>query len=127
MFGGRRRSLRREDDRRCFNLVDRYHRRLMLLIVLLMVLSIADGVLTLLLLENGMYEMNPVMAYALRLGPSAFLTGKYLLTSFGVACLVVFSNSHLFGFRLRVKKLLPLMIVLYAIVIAWDTYLALLV
>ena len=125
IFGGRRAHLRREQDRRGFNLVDRYQSRLMLLIVLLMCLSVADGFLTLHLLDNGMYEVNPIMDYLVGLGPGVFLAGKFLFTSFGVTCLVVVSNSYMFGFRVRVKSLLPAVIALYAVVILWDTYLAL--
>ena len=124
-FGGRRAVLRREEDKRRFNLIDRYHSRLMLSIVLLMCLSVSDGFLTLYLIDNDMYELNPLMAYLLRWGPFAFITGKFLLTSFGVTCLVVVSSSYMFGFRVRVKKLMSVMIVLYSAVLLWSTYLAL--
>jgi hypothetical protein len=124
-FGGRRTALRRESDRHRFSPVDRYHSRLMLLIVVLTCLSITDGFLTLFLLDNGMYEMNPVMDFLLGLGPGVFMAGKFLLTTFGVTCLVIVSNSYMFGFRVHVKRLLPVMLALYAVVILWDTYLAL--
>ena len=106
-------------------MIDRYHSRLMLSIVLLMCLSVSDGFLTLYLMDNDMYELNPLMAYLLRWGPFAFITGKFLLTSFGVTCLVVVSSSYMFGFRVRVKKLMSVMIVLYSAVLLWSTYLAL--
>ena len=123
-FGGRRAVLRREEDKRRFNLIDRYQSRLMLSIVLLLCLSVSDGFLTLYLIDNDMYELNPLMAYLLRWGPFAFITGKFLLTSFGVTCLVVVSSSYMFGFRVRVKKLMSVMIVLYSAVLLWSTYLA---
>ena len=119
--------IRREEDRRRFAVVDRYHSRLMLLIVLLICVSIIDGYLTLFLLDNGMYEVNPVMAYLLGLGPVVFLAGKFLLTCFGVTCLLVVSNSYMFGFRVHVRKILPVMLALYTVVVLWDTYLAFLV
>ena len=81
-LGGRRAALRREEDKRRFNLIDRYQSRLMLSIVLLLCLSVSDGFLTLYLIDNDMYELNPFMAYLLRWGPFAFITGKFLLTSF---------------------------------------------
>ena len=123
-FGGRRAVLRREEDKRRFKLIDRYQSRLMLSIVLLLCLSVSDGFLTLYLIDNDMYELNPLMAYLLRWGPFAFITGKFLLTSFGVTCLVVVSSSYLFGFRIRVKKLMSVMILLYSAVLLWSTYLA---
>ena len=123
-FGGRRAVLRREEDKRRFNLIDRYHSRLMLSIVLLLCLSVSDGFLTLYLIDNDMYELNPLMASLLRWGPFTFITGKFLLTSFGVTCLVVVSSSYMFGFRVRVKKLMSAMIVLYSTVVLWSTYLA---
>jgi hypothetical protein len=48
---------------------------------------ILDGFLTLLLLDRGAYEVNPLMAYVLDISPSAFLAGKYALTC--MAALIV--------------------------------------
>jgi hypothetical protein len=123
-FGGRRAVLRREEDKRRFNLIDRYQSRLMLSVLLLMGLSVSDGFLTLYLIDNDMYELNPIMAYLLCWGPFAFITGKLLLTSFGVACLVTVSSSYIFGLRLPAKTLMSVMIALYSAVILWSTYLA---
>jgi hypothetical protein len=96
----------------------------MLSVVLLMCLSVSDGFLTLYLIDNDIYELNPIMAYLLCWGPFAFITGKLLLTSFGVACLVTVSSSYIIGFRIRAKTLMSVMIALYSIVILWSTYLA---
>jgi hypothetical protein len=54
--------LRREDDKRRFSLVDRLHSHMMRSFALLMCLSISDGFLTLYLVDNGMYEVDPLMA-----------------------------------------------------------------
>ena len=97
----------------------------MLSVVLLMCLSVSDGFLTLYLIDNDMYELNPLMAYLLCWGQLAFIAGKLLLTGFGVACLVTASSSYMFGFRLRAKTLMSVMIALYSTVILWSTYLAL--
>lgn len=52
MFGGRRTSLRRAEDRRGLILVDEYSPRLVGFIVLLLALSVVDGFMILYLLNH---------------------------------------------------------------------------
>ena len=46
-----------------------------------------DAFLTLLLMDRGAYEVNPIMAYALSVNTSAFVASKYVLTC--IAALIV--------------------------------------
>ena len=47
-------------------------------------------------------------------GVLPFLLGKYLLTVIGLPVLLIFKNYYLFGTRVRVGYLIPLLVVLYA-------------
>ncbi len=38
---------------------------------------------------HGAYEINPIMAYYLTVGPHAFIVLKYALTSMGVIILLI--------------------------------------
>ena len=85
------------------------------MIVGLLVLTIADGVLTIELLDISGEELNPFMAHLLDRGRLAFLAGKYILTAAGLPFLVVFKNYRLFGTRFRVGYLFPVFIGLYIV------------
>src|SRR5438309_4185531 len=56
---GRRAHVRRDHERRRDHFVDRIDGRTYLLAALLMVLALADGAITLLLVEAGCEEINP--------------------------------------------------------------------
>ena len=61
LFGGRRKSARRDRDKKDFIYVDQYHPWLLVAILLLVILSICDALFTLRLLEQGATEKNPLM------------------------------------------------------------------
>ncbi|MDP4248089.1 MAG: DUF5658 family protein [Bacteroidota bacterium] len=127
IFGGRRKTLRRTEDKQGLKFVDGYNPALMRFIVLLLILSIIDGFMILYLLDHGVYEINPIMAFCLDFGPWFFLTSKFLLTCFGATCLLVVSNSHVFGDRIQVRDVFPAMLVLYLMVMVWNSFLYVLV
>ena len=64
----RRSELRRASDRRRLILLDCYHASLLFPIILVLVLSVVDALLTLFLMSNGAVELNPVMAFFIELG-----------------------------------------------------------
>ncbi len=90
------------------------------MVVSLLCLSIADGVLTLELLEFDCVEANPVMACLLDRGYFWFLIGKYALTAVGLPLLVVCENSRMFGTRFRVGFLIPTFIAAYLVLIFYQ-------
>ena len=96
-------------------------------IILLLILSIIDGFMTLHLLNHGAREINPIMSSCLESGPWFFLSSKFLLTCFGAMCLLVVSNSYVFGNRLHVRDIFPAMLVLYLMMIVWDSFLYIIV
>lgn len=100
--------------------VDRFGATTLAMIVGLLVLSIADGILTIELLDRSSEEVNPFMAILLGRSRHAFLVGKYILTAAGLPFLVVFKSYRLFGTRFRVGYLFPAFIVLYLILISYQ-------
>ena len=77
LFGGRRKNLRRQADRRKASLVDQYQQSLFGIIALILFFSVIDALLTLFLINHGAIEINPIMAFYLDLGPYVFLGVKY--------------------------------------------------
>lgn len=86
-------------------------------ILLLLVFTIADGLLTLELLEAGCDEVNPVMRYLLSHSPAHFLLGKYLLAAAGLPVLVLFGRRH------KICYCLPTFVALYAGLVAYQVWL----
>ena len=90
----RRRHGRREGEgERIY--VDRFRRRDVLLVVAILVLNIFDALFTLIWLQRGGAEGNPVMAWLLDHSTSAFLIQKCLVVGAWLVLLVVHKNFPL--------------------------------
>jgi hypothetical protein len=123
LFNGRREGIRREEDRSKVFFFDRYNPKLFAAITAILMLSIFDALLTLILIDNGSSELNPVMAYFLQHGLLPFIIAKYLLTSVGVVILLIFKNVFLAGAKIYTHSLFPAVIVAFLAVIAWELFL----
>ena len=123
LIGGRRTNIRRQDDKRKILLVDRYSTRLFAAIIVILSLSITDALLTLMLIDNGAYEMNPVMAYYLNGGPHIFIVMKYLLTCLAIFVLLMYRNVFLRTIRIFTHSLFYYIIGAFMAVVAWELYL----
>ena len=86
-------------------------------------LSIFDALLTLILIDNGSSELNPVMAYFLQHGLLPFIVAKYFLTSMGVVVLLIFKNVFLTRAKIYTHSLFSAVIIAFAAVIVWEIFL----
>ncbi|HEV3022014.1 MAG TPA: DUF5658 family protein [Pirellulales bacterium] len=111
---------RRAADRLYPYFVDRFPPATLVSIVLLLALTILDGVLTLHLVEVHCRELNPLMGYLLERGPMPFLLGKYVLTAAGLPVLLIFKHFRLFGTHFRVGYLIGVFLLLYACLITYQ-------
>ena len=117
-FGGRRRTVRRSEEREGA-FVDVHGPRLFLLIVSIIGLNLLDAWFTLLFLSHGGKELNPVVQAVLDLGghPWPFL----LFKTFGIGCAC--------GFLALTKNFRPARIGLwivfvgYSLLLGWHLYL----
>ena len=101
----------------------RHSCRMFAVIVGVILLSVADAVLTLFLVSCGAREMNPVMAYFLNHGPLAFFWAKYLLTCIPLIFLVMHKGVRLFGSGIKAKALILWIAVPFGLVVYWELYL----
>ncbi|MEE9411919.1 MAG: DUF5658 family protein [Methylococcales bacterium] len=98
---------------------DFYESWLFVLIVGIVLLSVADAVLTLNILAQGGVELNPVMDAILAHGPLAFFAVKYGLTSVGL----IFCVLHI---RYQLLRIIPMRTVLifimgiYLVLVAYE-------
>jgi hypothetical protein len=123
LFNGRRERSRRDEDRGKAAIFDRYNQKLFLAITTILVLSILDAVLTLIVIQRGATELNPVMAYFLEFGIPTFIVAKYLLTSIGVFILLIFKNVFLTKIKIYTHSLFACVIFVFMVVIAWELFL----
>ena len=122
LFGGRRKRIRRKEDENGLIILDNHGPGIFALAVIILTLSIIDGLLTLNLIGRGAHEINPVMSYLIQLNPYIYFFAKCFLTGAGVILLILLRNyrSKLFG--VRVSKLLPTMAVIFLIVTFYELY-----
>ncbi|MGH8567709.1 MAG: DUF5658 family protein [Gammaproteobacteria bacterium] len=99
--------------------VDRYPASVVLAAVALFTLAMADAYGTLVLLEAGAQEVNPVMEALLEAEPAWFVPVKLAITAVGVLLLVLHKNFSLFG-RLPVLKIMYGLLGLYGCLIAYE-------
>ena len=118
---GRRSWPRRGQERSGAYFVDRFDALTLAVIVALLSLTIADGVLTIELLDTNSEEMNPIMARLILHGHQAFLLGKYILTAAGLPFIVVYKNYRMFGTRFRIGFVLPIFVGLYVALISYQS------
>ena len=116
----RRRSLRRQADQRGFYLLDYYSPKIFYAVTLILLLSIADALLTLYLISAGAKELNPVMAYFLGISPNVFMMAKYLMTSTSVVIVVLLNYVFIQRIRLQLGALLNYFIGCFVAVVVWE-------
>ncbi len=125
LLGGRRETIRRHEDKSKLFYVDRYSQFHFAAIVLILFLSVVDAVLTIVLINHGAYEVNPIMAYCLDIGgPYTFLIIKYSLTSVGLIVLLMLRNIFIRPIRIYTGAIFYFLLVMYIGVVTWQIFLA---
>ena len=113
----RHRHRRQADDAVVF--LDWHHPWLFFLSVGTMLLSSADAFLTLLLLEEGMIEANPIMRVAMSQSTNLFVATKLAMTAFGILVLVFLAKQHFLN-RFRTGLLLTVFFSAYACLVCYE-------
>lgn len=90
--------------------------------LVILLLSVADAVLTLTLVQHGALEANPVMAAFLAVDPDLFVAFKLGLTAGGVVLLTVVAKVRAFG-HLPVGAILYTVLTAYAALITYEVWL----
>jgi hypothetical protein len=120
MYGfvrSRRRIPRRSDDDVLF--LDWHHPWLFFLSVGTMMLSAVDAFLTLKLLDRGMIEANPAMAWVMQFGTNSFAASKLGLTGLGILTLVYLAKARFLD-RVRTGLFLTLFFSAYACLVCYE-------
>jgi Domain of unknown function (DUF5658) len=117
----RRRSPRRDSDVG-LAAVDWHDAQWLAVALLILVLSSADGLLTLMLTNRGAYEANPFMAPLVYGSGFAFAIAKMALTATGVVVLILLVRLRAFG-RVPVSAVLYAILAGYGVLILYELWL----
>lgn len=93
-FGGRRKNARRSEEREG-SFIDQYSPRLVLLLVWIALMNAADSFFTLLHIQAGGIELNPVAGALLALGRSGFVATKGIAITLPLVVLCQHKNFAL--------------------------------
>jgi Domain of unknown function (DUF5658) len=120
LYGGRRKEIRRGEDRKRHRYVDVYSPWLLLMLLSIIMISCVDAYLTLLMIENKIViEGNPVMAYYLNFGAITFFIVKYSFTALSVIILCILKNSFVSKAGLFAAMFVYLVVVIYELHIVY--------
>ena len=114
----RRHNSRRDDDGDVI-FMDWHHPWLFFLSVGIMLLSCTDAFLTLLLIERGMVEANPIMAAVLGQGAATFAVSKVFMTGTSILILVFLAKFQFMN-RLRTGLFLTLFFSIYSCLVCYE-------
>ena len=99
--------------------LDWHHPWLFFLATGTMLLSCADAFLTLLLIDHGMIEANPVMNAVMAQGTTVFTSTKLAMTAFGIFVLVFLAKSRFMN-RMRTGLFLTTFFTFYACLVCYE-------
>jgi len=117
-FRPRRRGPRRADEA-TVSAVDWHHPQWLAIGMLIVVFSSIDALLTLMLIERGAYEVNPLMAPLVGGSALAFALVKVGLTAGGVVLLTQIARVRAFG-RIPVGLFLYTVLALYGALLGYE-------
>ena len=122
-FCGRRKTIRRVEDRARRIHLDVHSPQLFVAIILTMVFTIMDASFTLFLIGKGATEVNPIMAFYLNLSPHVFFLVKYSLTACCIIVLLILKKKYLFNTTCKVRDLIFLAPIPFYLVVNWQLFL----
>lgn len=113
-FFGRRKGFRRRADQEKGGYVDRYSSTLFVILIAFLILNILDAVLTMIILDYGGREVNPIVGLAIEAFGDKFWIWKFCIVSMCLVLLCVHSQ-----FR-RVETLILAAGAIYFVVVIYE-------
>jgi hypothetical protein len=116
-FWGRRKEFRRKEDQEKGGYVDRYNPSLLILLILIVGLNFLDSLFTMIILDCGGWELNPIVRSAIDMYGDRFWIWKFMIVSVNVILLCIHS-----WFR-HVKKVILWITIFYLGIILYQIFL----
>jgi len=92
---GRRRTFRRKEDQNRGGYVDLYSSGLLFLLILVAGLNVLDALFTMMILDDGGWEINPVVRSVIQLYGNGFWIWKFTIVSISLILLCLHSKFRL--------------------------------
>ena len=112
---GRRRTFRRKEDQERGGYVDQYHSGLLVLLILSVGLNILDAFFTMMILDDGGSEINPIIRSAIQLFGDGFWVWKFAIVSIFLIELCLHSKFRLVVPALAIITGINIVVVSYQI------------
>ena len=116
-FFGRRKSLRRKTDQERGGYVDRYSYILFFLLVLILGLNILDSLFTMMIIDLGGQEVNPLVRAFIELHGDMFWIWRFVIAS--VALILLYLHR---GF-IMVRRMIIAIGSIYIVIVVYQMYL----
>jgi len=116
-FWGRRKELRRKADQGRGGYVDRYTPSLLFFLVLIVGLNILDALFTMMILDHGGWEVNPIVQSTIEVYGDHFWIWKFVVVSLNATLLCLHSKFRYVEKIIAGICVVYLAIVLYQIVL----------
>ncbi len=117
-----RRDIRRQEDQAGNFYMDHHAPHLLLAALTVLLLSLADSILTIRILEKGGQEINPLMRFCIECNFTLFFIGKFLLTLVSVVLIIVHDRFQIFR-RIRGSHILYTILLCYTLLICYEAWL----
>jgi hypothetical protein len=114
---GQRRTLRRKEDQEKGGYVDRYSPSLLFFLILIVGLNILDSSFTMIILEFGGWEVNPIVRTATEVYGYQFWVWKFFLVSFNLVLLCLHSRFRYVNKVILWITLMYLGVILYQVLL----------
>jgi hypothetical protein len=89
---GRRKTFRRKEDQERGGYVDCYHSGLLIPLTLAIGLTVLDALFTMMILDDGGYEINPIVCSVIQLYGDRFWAWKFAIVSLPLTLLCLHSR-----------------------------------
>ena len=89
---GRRKKFRRKEDQERGGYIDSYHPGLLILLTMAIGLTVLDALFTMMILDDGGWEVNPVVRSVIQLYGDRFWIWKFVVASIPLTILCVHSK-----------------------------------
>jgi len=114
-FFGRRKWFRRKSDQEKAGYVDRYSKQVFFMLIMILGLNIVDSLLTMVLLDIGGKEFNPIVRSVMDLHGDRFWIWKFTMVSASLVLLCLHRGFKLFRGIIIAISSIYLIIVLYQV------------
>ena len=114
-LSGRRKTFRRKEDQERGGYVDRYHSGLLILLTLAVGLTVLDALFTMMILDDGGWEVNPVVRSVIQLYGDRFWIWKFVIVSIPLALLCIHSKFRFIMPVILVITTINVLVILYQI------------